>query len=313
MAADLVGRGIGISVFLFLTAVILPLPRSAAEGEDGLSYQLPEASLRSETENRSVRPGAFGFRRIAPFEAKRERSEPSATENVWGHFLPGSWVRYVRTVTTGTGTSSVTSETEIKYILKSVGIRSYTLERQVAVKIGGRELTRSPETIEYNFFDSAAGPELKLTEFYFDHIDLKLERGFSDTRTVPCCVSVFNRCAENRREETRIWYSPVIFPHLLREESRIFIFPENSDGKEKLYRYTVTDVHPGSLLGIMKEWVSEREEYDAEQRRVLRSVTHHSMKFPGGVSDEVTEEFDTEGKPVLRSELRIRDYSTVPR
>ena len=264
------------------------------------------------------------FRLIPP--ASQGTVDLTATENAWARFVPQSWVRYQTSVVTGTESEPIRSLTEVKQTLERVDEQSYTLQRCVSVQTGARELVRRPELITYNFYDRAADHCLVSETGSCDNISINIGLKKPDnpffmdmgrvTRIVPCYVRIFNKQIENRREETKVWYSPVIFPYLLKQESRVYILPENGEGEGTLSRASTTEIWKNSLdlrFGLVKEWMTLMIETDANGRIRTRVTTLHSSQVPGGVLEETSIEYDADGVQVSRSDSRLLDYYTAPR
>lgn len=270
----------------------------------------------------SAQQTPFGFH----FTPPTQQGVPSLTcsENPWARFAPGSWVRFQKTVVSGCDSDPVRSLTEIKQILKQVNAATYVLERRVAVHTGALQLEREPELIEYNFYDravdgvmtSSEGPSENIA-VHIKHPETSLLPDVVDfTRVVPCYVQVFHKISGPQREETKVWYSPVIFPHLLKYESRVYMVAEKSGEEDTLVRSASSEIWINSLdfrFGMVKDWVTVLTERDASERVCLQVTTLHSSQIPGGILSETAIEYGTDGKQLLRSVSRLLDYYAPPK
>lgn len=302
--------------FPMLVFLLLLLPGLVLSEEEEI-FSVPAME-----ENSDVSP--FGFRLIPP--ASQGTAELTAMENAWARFAPQSWARYQTSVVTGTDAEQIRSLTEIKQILEQIDNESYTLQRRVSVQTGARELVRRPELITYNFYDRVADPDLVSETGPCDNIRINIGLKKPDppffmdmgrvTRIVPCYVRTFSKQIENRREVTKIWYSPVVFPHLLKQESRIFILPENGEGEGTLFRTSITEIWKNSVdlrLGLVKDWMTSTTETDADGQVRSRVTTLHSSQIPGGILEETSIEYDDDGLQISRSDSRLLDYYAAPR
>ena len=302
-------------VLAVLSMLILtsPLPCMAEEGDI--------LSTPSTDENSDNSP--FFFHMVSP--SAPGNADLTAAENAWGRFAPQSWARYQTTVVAGGENVSGRSLTEVKQILERVDEHSYTIKRCVSVQTGAQELIRRPESITYNFYDRSIDPDLVSISAPCDNISINIGLKNSEpslfkemgglSRVVPCYVRIFNKRIENRREETKVWYSPVVFPYLLKQQSRVFILPDDIEGEETLYRSSTTEIWKSPVdlrFGLIKDWMTTMTETDANEQVRVRATTFHSSQIPGGVLGETAVEYDSEGREVLRSESRLLDYYAAP-
>lgn len=259
--------------------------------------------------------GPFFFHSDSP--SSQGGAELTSAENAWGRFALNSWVRYQITVTARDGSASSRSVTEVRQTLEKIDDQSYTIQRSVSVRTGAQELVRRPELITYNFYDRAVDHDLVSTIGSCENIAIKgpdfplLREVTGISRVVPCYVRIFSRRMENRREETKIWYSPVVFPYLLKQQSRVFVLPDDENGEETLYRSSTTEIWKSPVdlrLGLAQDWVTSTTETDATGRIRAQVTTFHSSQIPGGISGETAIEYNQEGKEILRSESRLLDY-----
>lgn len=302
-------------VLAVLCMLMLVSPHSCA-ADGGGDVPVPAAD-----ENGDSSP--FFFHMVSP--SSPGNAELTAAENAWGRFAPHSWARYQTTVVAGGENAASRSLTEVKQILEQVDEQSYTIKRCVSVQTGAQELVRRPELITYNFYDRSTDPDLVSISAPCDNISINISLknpesplfkeigGFS--RVVPCYVRIFNKRVENRREETKVWYSPVVFPYLLKQQSRVFILPDDVGGEETLYRSSITEIWKSPVdlrFGLIKDWMTTMTETDANEQVRSRATTFHSSQIPGGVLGETSVEYDSEGREVLRSESRLLDYYAAP-
>lgn len=306
-----------ISVFIWLLAFLFILLPSLSFSEEEGVLAVPKIEEESD-------PSPFIFRLIPP--AMQGTAELTASENVWARFAPQSWARYQTSVVTETESEPIRSLTEVKQTLEEIGDQTYTIQRCVSVQTGAKELVRRPEQIIYNFYDRAYDPGLVSESGPCDNINVnvtlkKLDNSlFRDmggiTRIVPCYVRIFNKQIEDRREETKIWYSPVIFPHLLKQESRVYIMPEDGEGEGTLFRASTTEIWKNAVdlrFGFVKDWMTTMTETDSNGRIRMQVTTLHSSQIPGGILEETSIEYKEDGTLLSRSESRLLDYYVAPR
>lgn len=308
-------RRVSVTVWMLAFLLILLPSLSLSEEEKALTVQNTEEASDS---------SPFVFRLIPP--AMQGTAELTASENAWARFAPQSWARYQTSVVTETESEPIRSLTEVKQTLEKIDEKTYTIQRCVSVQTGARELVRRPEQITYNFYDRAYDPSLISEPGPCDNININVtlkqpnNSFFKDmggiARIVPCYVRIFNRQIEDRREETKIWYSPVIFPHLLKQESRVYILPENGKGEGTLFRVSTTEIWKNSVdlrFGLVKDWMTSTTETDSNGRIRVHVTTLHSSQIPGGILEETSVEYDEDGTQISRSDSRLLDYYVAPR
>ncbi|MDO5555065.1 MAG: hypothetical protein Q4G68_15025 [Planctomycetia bacterium] len=236
-------------------------------------------------------------------------SEPTATgcpltqnESLWATFAPGSWIRTRTTGTCSDGTNSK-SVTETKLTLLAIEDDGVLLRREVAIKMGTASHVKEPEIIKYDFFDMLITPDLTIQE--------QPAAGLTISRKViPCNVRCYTKHGDQRQEETLLWYSPVVSPHILQKENRIWSSEPDGTGTRRLLGYsqmtvakTSSHVRIGNTLGT---WRSQTTALNGVSK--ITTKTFYSSKIPGGVLKETSVETDPDGKILYHSNTVLLDY-----
>lgn len=275
-------------------------------------FDLESAESNGNAENFSSESfadeGTSEFQMIPP-GPEQVVTKLNALENSWGRFAPGSWVRMRKTVTVFNPKRRTRTITEVKQTLKEIQENGFVLQRNITVLTGALNLAKKPETITFNFYNMAVDTQMTEMELAPDNILISL-------RAVPCQVREFRKMTSLRREETRIWYSPVLFPYVFRQESTIFTLPTEESPNERLFRKSVTEISmksPNFRFGNVKRWMTRTVESDENGQQVKQITTLHSNQIPGGILGEVAVEKNPDGSMSSRSESRLLDYYVSPR
>ena len=243
-----------------------------------------------------------GFPMITPNAQSAERSL-TAAETVWGRFAPGSWIRTRTVGTTVDCGKKFTSMTETRLTLVEIQSDGYLLKREVTVKMGVRNHTKEPEYIKYNFYGILF--DEKMTETVDSPANLQISR-----KVIPCQVRRFERTTPQWREETILWYSPVLLPFVFQKETRTYSPAAAENPAEKMIRFSKTNIQRTSINFRLGNDIQSYRSQTVEQKAdsVSLTKTFHSTRVPGGMLRESTVETDTDGNVLFQSATVLVDY-----
>ena len=193
--------------------------------------------------------------------------------------------------------------TETRLTLVEIQSDGILLKREVTVKMGVRNHTKEPEFVKFNFYDLPF--DANTTETVGEPVSLQISR-----KVIPCQVRQFERTTPQWREETTLWYSPVLLPFIFQKETRAFspATPENPTGL--LIRHSKTNIQRTSVNFRFGNDIQTYRSQTVEQKAdsVSLTKTFHSTRVPGGVLRETTVETDIDGNLLFQSSTVLVDY-----
>ncbi|MDR0327824.1 MAG: hypothetical protein LBI05_05965 [Planctomycetaceae bacterium] len=237
----------------------------------------------------------------------------TANEHPWGTFPPKSWC-IVQTVTvSNVDGRAVQSNQTVKTVLDSIDGEGITLQETETLELGGKKVEKKPQTIKYDFFRERIqenvqvqrGPPVKLM--------------LNNKKVVPCEVRIYTQQTSSGHLTTTIWYSPFVYPFVLRVERIQRSSPSGDNSEGQIVRRSVTLVQETSAL--QKRRGSRRSrtysQQTVEKTGNITKITDErcSWDVPGGLLESTTKELDVQNREIRRSVSRMTNYfsySPVP-
>jgi len=229
----------------------------------------------------------------------------TAKEHPWGSFLPNSW-RIVQTVTiSNIDGRPVQSQQTIRTTHQSIDESGITLQKSETLVIGGRNVEKNPQNVKYDFFQEPIQENVRISAGE----SVKLTIG---KKVVPCAVRIYEQQTSSGRLTTTIWYTPHVFPYILRVEKILRSSPEGDNAGGRIIRQTVTLVQTTSALQSLRGNRRNRT-YTLQTVEKAGNITritdsHCSWDVPGGLLESTTREFDDQNREVRRSVSRMTNY-----
>jgi len=229
----------------------------------------------------------------------------TANEHTWGRFLPGTWC-IVQTVTISNidGRSVQSTQTE-RMTLQSVDESGVTLQEVETLEVGGRVVERSPQILKYDFFNEPIQENVQIR--YGEPVKLMVDR-----KVVPCAVRIYEQQTPSGHLTTTIWYTPHVYPHVLRVERILRDSPNGEGSGGQIIRQSVTLVQETSALKALRgnrrnrTYTLRTEERAGNITRITEARC--SWDVPGGLLESTTRELDAQGREIRRSVSRMTNY-----
>ena len=234
----------------------------------------------------------------------------TAQEHPWGNFLPNSW-RIVQTVTVANvDGQTIQSQRIVRTTLADVDNEGITLQESETLNLSGRPVEKIPQTLKHDFFQELIQENVQISQ----GVPVKLTIG---RKVVPCDVRIYEQQTSGGRLTTTIWYTPHVYPYILRVE-RIQRAPaEGPNGVGPIIRQSVTLVQETSALHTIRSSRRSRTYtlQTVERAGNITKITDArcSWDVPGGLLESTTREFDGQNREVRRSVAKMTNYSSFER
>jgi len=229
----------------------------------------------------------------------------TASEHPWGRFLPSTWC-IVQTVTVSNiDGQAVRSTQTVRTTLQSVDENSVTLKKVETLELDGRVIERRPQIVEYDFFNEPIQDNVLIRQGEPDKLMI-------DRKVVPCVVRIYEQQTSGGHLTTTIWYTPHVYPYVLRVE-RVLRDSPNGDGAwGQIVRQSVTLVQETSALKALRGNRRNRT-YTLRTEERMGNITRItearcSWDVPGGLLESTTRELDAQGREIRRSVSRMTNY-----
>ena len=230
----------------------------------------------------------------------------TANEHSWGRFLPNSWC-IVQTVTVSNiDNRAVQSSTQtVRTTLQSVNESSVTLQETETLELGGRSVERSPQSVKYDFFNQPIQDGVQIRHGAPDKLMI-------DRKVVPCAVRIYEQQTSSGHLTTTIWYTPHVYPYVLRVEKILRSVPEGDSAGGQIIRQSVTLVLETSALRALRN-NRRNKTYTMQTKETAGSITRItdarcSWDVPGGLLESTTRELDAQNREIRRSVSRMTNY-----
>jgi hypothetical protein len=240
--------------------------------------------------------------------ATAEGGEPmtlTAKEHPWGSCLPNSFCVDQTTTIDNINSRDVSSSKTVRMVLKAVDKNSVTLEETETLQLGGRIVSKLPQTIQYDFFQERIQDNVRVTH----GVPAKLMIG---AKGVPCAVRIYEQQISGGHLTTTIWYNSQVYPYILRVEKIWRSSPSGEKTGGPIIRESVTLVRETSALRNLRGARRNRT-YTLQTVEKAGNITKTtdarcSWDFPGGLQEATTVERDALNREIRRSESRMTNY-----
>jgi len=239
--------------------------------------------------------------------AAAEGAPPSLTanEHPWGRFLPNTWC-IVQTVTVShIDGRAVQSTQTVRTTLQSVDASGVTLQEMETVMLGASILEKRPQSVKYDFFNEPIQDNVLIRQG-------EPQKLMIDRRAVPCAVRIYEQQTSGGHLTTTIWYSPQVYPYVLRVEKILKSLPEGEHAGGQIIRQSVTLVQETAALKVLRGNRRNRT-YTLQTEEKVGNITRItearcSWDVPGGLLESTTRELDAQGREIRRSVSRMTNY-----
>jgi hypothetical protein len=233
----------------------------------------------------------------------------TANEHPWGNFQPNSWC-IVQTVTISSIDGRAVQSTQtVRTTLLSIDESGITLHRAETLNLGGIPVEKRPQVVRYDFFQEPVQENVRIREGPPSKLVI-------DRRVVPCAVRIYEQQTSGGHLTTTVWYTPHVFPHVLRVERILRASPggENGEGGQ-IIRQSVTQVQETSALKALRGNRRNRT-YSLQTIERVGNITRItdarcSWDVPGGLLESTTREFDAQNREIRRTVSRMTNYFSV--
>jgi hypothetical protein len=230
----------------------------------------------------------------------------TGNEHPWGRFQPRSWCIVQTTILSNLEDQAVRTTQTVKTVLKSIEEDSVTLEESETLELGGRTVTKKPHLVEVDFYQEPVQENVQISQ----GAPAKIMIG---KKVVPCAVRVYEQQTAGGILTTTIWYTPHVYPHVLRVEKILRSSPAGEDAGRRILRQSVMLVQETSALtGIRNNRRNKNYTLQTiEKGGNLTKITDARCAWdvPGGLLESTTREFDAQNKEIRRSVSQMTNYS----
>jgi len=233
----------------------------------------------------------------------------TASHHTWGQFLPQSWC-IVQTVTVSNFEGrAVQSLQTVKTTLQFIDESGITLQESETLEVGGKIDERQPRTVKYDFFQEPIQENVQIKPGMSG--SLKIGKN-----VIPCAVRIYESRTAGGHLTTTIWYSPYVYPYVIRVEKILRSIPDGGGMGGQIIRQSVTSVMETSALKTLRS--SRRNKtYTLQTIEKVGNITkitdaRCSWDVPGGLLESMTREIDAQNREIRRSVSRMSNYWVVP-
>ena len=232
----------------------------------------------------------------------------TAGEHSWGRFLPNTWC-IVQTVTVSNRDGRAVQSTQtVKTTLQSVDEGGVTLQEAERLELAGKVVEKEPQTVKYDFFNEPVQ----------ENVQVRLgahglpTRLMVDRKVVPCAVRIYEQQTSGGQLTTTLWYTPQVYPYVLRVEKILQSVPEGESAGGQIIRQSVMLVQETAALKALRGNRRNRT-YTVRTEEKAGNITRItdarcSWDYPGGLLESTTQELDAQGREIRRSVSRMTNY-----
>lgn len=217
----------------------------------------------------------------------------------WGRFQPGAW-SLVRVKAESFDDGNVLeSVTETRTTLASVSDDRVTLNVDVGVRIGGKEIPTSPQTVSQGFHGELSTAEPKVVDLGEGEVQI-------ENRQIPCHIQRLEFSRPVGRKVTTIYYSDTVEPYILRQETALY--GENSEVPTSETTMQVVSVAARCRIWRNFRTASRVKSVHKDASGTTTTWAWTSTLVPGGVICYTSQQVDNAGRLVFYRELQLLDY-----
>ena len=230
----------------------------------------------------------------------------TANEHPWGRFQPESRCIVQTTIISNLDGRPVRSLQTVQTTLKSVEEKSITLEETETLEIGGRIVKKEPQSVKVDFFQEPVQENVQISQGQPAKIVV-------DKKVVPCAVRIYEQQTPRGHLTTTIWYTPHVYPYVLRTEKILRGPATNEDAGDRVIQQSVMLVQETAALKSIRNNRRNRiyslriEEKGSNLTKITDARC--SWDMPGGLLESTTREFDAQHREIRRSISRMINYS----
>lgn len=229
----------------------------------------------------------------------------TANEHPWGRFAPNSWSIVQTTILSPQEGTTIQSLQTVRTTLRSIEGNALTLEVSETLELGGKTVKKKPQIVKTDFYQEPIlenttirhGPPTKL---------------LIDKKVVPCVVRIYEQQSASGKLTTTVWYTPHIYPYILRVEKRLLTSPTGDNGAAQIVRQSTAAVQTTSALKSLRSSRRNRiyTMQTVEKEGNITKITdaRYSWDVPGGLLESTTREFDSQNREIRRSVSRMANY-----
>lgn len=230
----------------------------------------------------------------------------TAAEHPWGRFLPASWAHRQTITWTVREGKKIRSVTETKTTLESIEKDGVTLKEVSVVEMGGKRIETAPVLKRFDFFQQPIRPETLVAPGGVTKLII-------DELIVPCEKRTYERTGPSGRQKTTVWYSKLIYPHVMRTEQILRAESNDPSIETPILSESTSEVVESSAFQIRK---SKQGTYRLRSIRKSGAITTIidsacSRHIPGGIRTSTMRELDRDGKEIRTVETRLINYSAL--
>ncbi|MGB9687396.1 hypothetical protein [Thermogutta sp.] len=221
----------------------------------------------------------------------------------WGKFEVGAWKVLRATTESMEDGRQTVSVTETRFTLEGVSESSLAIRVEVLVEMAGKRFRTEPHVVRQGFHGEPLGGTLQIKDL--GSAELSIEG-----RNIDCRVMEVNNLLSTMRTVSKIWYSTVVPPYVLKKETTVTDTATGRILEQSTTEITVLDVpcRVGRQV-LSASQVKTVQQYD---RGTVTTLSLLSPEVPGAIVCQTSREVDREGQLVRRTTVELIDYGLQP-
>lgn len=221
----------------------------------------------------------------------------------WGKFEVGAWKVLRATTESMEDGGRTVSVTETRFTLTEVTDTSLAIRVEVLVEMAGKRFRTEPHVVRQGFHGEPLGGALQVRDLGSAELAI-------DGRTIECRVMEVNNLVSTVRTVSKIWYSTVVPPYVVKKEATATDTATGRILEQATTEITVLDVpcRVGRQL-LSTSQVKTVQRYD---RGTVTTLSLVSPEVPGAIVCQTSREVDREGRLVRRTTVELIDYGLQP-
>ncbi|GIX02950.1 MAG: hypothetical protein KatS3mg112_1887 [Thermogutta sp.] len=221
----------------------------------------------------------------------------------WGKFEVGAWKVLRATTESMEDGRQMVSVTETRFTLEEVTDTSLAIRVEVLVEMAGKRFRTEPHVVRQGFHGEPLGGTLQIRDLGGAALSI-------EGRTIECRVMEVNNLLSTVRTVSKIWYSTIVPPYVLKKEATVTDTATGRILEQSTTEITVLDVpcRVGRQL-LSASQVKTVQQYD---RGTVTTLSLLSPEVPGAIVCQTSREVDREGRLVRRTTVELIDYGLQP-